>query len=411
MAAIPSFSVAKLDDGALRSPPLRIAKLPLPQTRVSVIVPVRDEAETLPKTLLALANQVDFDANPVAASCYEVIVFANNCTDASAAIARHFARQHPQVQIHVVEQTLPEQETYIGRVRQLLMDEAYRRLSGLGRQGIIASTDGDSRVDRCWIAAILHEMERGADAVGGRTVIDRAERSALDKATKASYLRFVGYRYLIKCLEDCLDPDPFDQAPRHYQFFGANFAVTHQMYAQAGGMPPVPSGEDVAFHNAIVGVGAKVRHSFLMRVTTSARHQGRASMGLADRLSQFQSLGQRRQAFLVESAAEIEARLLARRQLRRYWQHRIGEYPADLPSSRLVRLASQWAIPEADLHRAVEQSLTVGELIQRVEQRQQVCGLWQQRWAQVPIEIAIADLRLCLSQWRQCRQLRTLVEV
>lgn len=411
LVAISSFSVADLNDNALRSPSLHIPVPPLPQTQVSVIVPVRDEAETLPQTLLALAHQVDFAANPLMAGCYEVIVFANNCTDASAAIAHRFARQYPHVPIHVVEQTLAQPDAQIGRVRQLLMDEAYRRLKGLGLQrGVIASTDGDSRVDRRWIAAMLHEIEQGADAVGGRTVIDRAERATLDTATRASYLRFVGYRYLIKRLEDYLDPDPFDRAPRHYQFFGANFAVTHSMYAQAGGMPPVPSGEDVAFHDALVGVGAKVRHSFLMRVTTSARHQGRASMGLADRLSQFQSLGQRRQAFRVASAAEIEARLLARRHLRRYWLQ-AGQSPRALSQARLVRLASQWAVPVGELHQAIDQSLTMGELIQRVERCQQACGLWQQRWPQVPIEVAIADLRLCLERWRQRRELSTLVEV
>ena len=413
LTATPSLCIAKLDDDALRSPPLSIAEPPLPQTQISVIVPVRDEAETLPKTLLALVNQNDFGGRCLDARTYEIIVFANNCTDSSAAIARRFARQHPQVQLHVVEQTLPQPEACIGRVRQLLMDEAYQRLKRLEpHRGIIASTDGDSQVDRHWIAAILHEIGQGADAVGGRTVIHRAERSALDKATKASYLRFVGYRYLIKRLEDYLDPDPFDRPPRHYQFFGANFAVTSRMYAQAGGMPPIRTGEDVAFRDAVIGAGARVRHSFLMRVTTSARHQGRTSLGLADRLSQFQALGQRRQAFLVESAAEIEARLLARRHLRRYWLHTVGgQSPATLSTSRLVRLAGDWAIPVTDLHRAMEQSLTVGELIQRAEQYQQACGLWQQRWTKVPIEVAIADLRLCLDQWRQRRELRTLVEV
>lgn len=403
LAAIPSLSLAKLDFDTLQPPSVLIAKPPLPQTQVSVIVPVRDEADILPKTLLALANQVDFEGNPLDSKRYEVLVLANNCTDDSAAIARQFAQQHPQFQLHVVEQTLPQGEAHIGRVRQLLMDEAYRRLKGLGqRHGIIASTDGDSQVDRRWIAAIQYEIAQGADAVGGRTVTHRAERAALDAATKTSYLRFVGYRYLIKQLEDYLDPDPFDKAPRHYQFFGANFAVTHEMYALAGGMPLVPTSEDVAFRNAIVKVGAKVRHSPLMRVTTSARHQGRATMGLADRLSQFQALGQRRQSFLVESAAEVKAKLLARRDLRRYWmQATSDQFRAALAPQRLAQLATRLAVPMADLHQAIEQSLTFGELSQRVEQCQQAMGVWQQQWTAVPIEMAIADLRLCLHQQRQ----------
>jgi hypothetical protein len=399
---MPSLSAAKLND-ALQSQPRLIPKLPLTQTQISVIMPVRNEAETLPKALLALANQVGFDGRPLDTRCYEVLVLANNCTDESAAIARQFAHQHPQLQLYVIEQTLPDREAHVGRARRILMDEAYQRLRGLGqRHGIIASTDGDSQVDRQWIAAILYEINQGADAVGGRILTDRAERATLDQATKTTYLRFVGYQYLTRQLEDYLDPDPFDQAPRHYQFNGANFAVTHEMYALAGGMPPVFTSEDVAFHQAIVSVGAKVRHSVLVRVTTSARRQGRAALGMADRLSQFQDFGQRRQGFWVESAAEIEAKLLARRQLRRYWMQASSDpRRLVLAPQRLAQLATRLAVPRAELHRAIEQSLSFGDLFQRVEHCQQATGLWRQQWSAVPLAVAIADLRLSLNHWRQ----------
>lgn len=406
LTAIPSFVADQLDDDALRLGSALIAKAPLPQMQVSVIVPVRNEAEMLPQTLQALADQIDFEGNYLDARSYEVIVFANNCTDASAAIARQFAQQHPQFQLHVVEQTLPPEKAHIGQVRRMLMDEAHRRLKGLGqRRGIIASTDGDSQVDRQWIAAMRYEIAQGADAVGGRTVTHRAERAALDRATKTSYLRFVGYRYLVKQLEDYLDPDPFDRAPRHYQFFGANFAVTHEIYTLSGGMPLVPTSEDVAFHQAIVKAGAKVRHSMLMRVTTSARRQGRAVLGLADRLSQFQSLGQRQQSFLVASAAEVRAKLLVRRDLRRCWvQATSDQLHTALAPQRLAQLANRLTVPLAELHAAIEQSVTFGELVQRVEHCQQTMGVWQQQWTAVPIEMAIAELRLCLHQQRQQAQ-------
>ena len=380
----------------------RVTRPPALQTRVSVIVPVRNEAETLPSTLGALANQVDFQGQALAPDSYEIIVFANNCTDHSAALVRQFAQQHPQLQLHLIEQTLPPAEAHIGRVRQILMDEACQRLRWVGiPKGAIASTDGDSRVDRHWIAAMRYEIDRGADALGGRTVTDRAERAALDAATRTSYLRFVGYRYLIKQLEDYLDPDPFDRAPRHYQFFGANFAVTYEMYARAGGMPPVPTAEDVTFHRALVRAGARVRHSPLMRVTTSARQCGRASLGLADRLSQFQTLGQTQQSFLVEPAAAIEAKLLARGDLRRYWQHYVnGPSLSVLAPPELVQLATRLAVPIAALQQAVALASSWGDLYQRVEQCQQETGLWQQQWGTVAIDRAIADLRLRLNHLR-----------
>ncbi|PSR18071.1 glycosyl transferase [filamentous cyanobacterium CCP3] len=399
--AIPDFWPSASALTPVFSAPILIRKPPLPQSLVSVVVPVRDEAATLDETLAALVDQVDFEGRPIPPSHYEVIVFTNNCVDESAAIVRQFARQHPEHQIHLIDQTLPPEEACIGRVRQILMDEAYRRRCWVAQpQGIIASTDGDSRVDRQWIAAMLHEFERGADAVGGRTVTQRAQRNALDARTRATYLRFVGYRYLIKQLEDCLDPDPFDCPPRHYQFFGANFALTHEMYALVGGLPPLPTGEDVALHQALLAFGAKVRHSFLMKVTTSARQQGRASLGLADRLAQFQQLSQHQQVFLVEPGAAVEAKLRARRDLRRYWRHYSADQPALLRPT-LASLATRLAVPITMLQQAMEQSSSPGELYQQIEQHQQAAGLWQEQWGTVAIDKAIADLRLRLYRLRQ----------
>ena len=139
---------------------------PLPQCEVCVIVPVQNEAETLESTLTALAHQVDLVGRPLDSTRYEIILLANNCSDDSAAIARRFASQHPTLALHVVERTLRAAEAYIGRVRQILMDEAYRRLIALGRRrGVIASTDGDTQVAPTWVAATIQEIARGADAV------------------------------------------------------------------------------------------------------------------------------------------------------------------------------------------------------------------------------------------------------
>lgn len=183
---------------------------PLPQCEVCVIVPVRNEAQTLEATLSALSYQIDLEGDKLDWQRYEVILLANNCSDNSAEIARHFARWHPELVLHVVEITLSPAEAYIGRVRQILMDEAYRRLMYLGRkQGIIASTDGDSQVTPTWIAANLAEIAAGADAVGGRIYTTKSDRETLNPYAKACYLREVGYRFLVAQLEDYIDPDPY----------------------------------------------------------------------------------------------------------------------------------------------------------------------------------------------------------
>lgn len=375
---------------------------PLQQCEVCVVVPVRDEAETLFSSLRALAHQLDLAGNPLNPERYEIILLANNCSDDSAAIARRFAKQHPSLVLHVAEMTLPTSEAYIGRVRQILMDEAYRRLMALGRKdGVIASTDGDTSVAPTWIAANLSEIACGADAVGGRILTEYAGRAALDSTTRAHYLREVGYRYLVAELETYFDSDPYDPWPRHYQHFGASLAVTVQMYGQAGGLPPVRTPEDVAFYRALVRVNARFRHSPLVKVVTSARQVGRTTIGLASQLNQWATMGHQYQPFWVEPAPAIEARLQTRHALRALWRRTLNGY---YPTSREITLlahhlgvATEWLISELALPDSF------GLLLERLEQRQQQEGVWVKRWPPVEIKQAIYHLRIRLNHLRETR--------
>jgi hypothetical protein len=362
-------------------------------------MPVRNEAAILPASLAALAHQVDWAGQPLDRDRYEVIVLANNCTDDSAAIARRFACQHPGFVLHVVEGTWPVTEAYIGRMRQLLMDAAYQRLSQVGRRrGVIASTDGDSQVSPTWIAATLHEIGLGADAVGGRILTDRASRAALHPYARACHLREVGYRSLIAELETYLDPDLYDRWPRHYQHYGASLAVTVEMYALAGGMPPVRTPEDVAFYRALLRANARFRHSPLVQVVTSARQAGRAEQGLSNQLNTWAKMGQESQPFWVESAGAIVTRLQSKRQLRGLWQRSVNGYR---PTARdLLPLAQALAVSAHWLNWKLRQPQTFAGLFEQVEQHQLAAGYWQQRWPCVPIEQAIQDLRWQLHSLR-----------
>lgn len=372
---------------------------PLSECEVCVIVPARNEAQTLNATLAALANQVDLQGTPLDPKRYEVILLANNCSDRSADIARTFATQHPDINLHVVEITLPPSEAYIGRVRQILMDEAYHRLNSLGRKrGIIASTDGDSQVSKTWVAANMYEIASGADAVGGRILTDKAGRAALHPYAKACHLREVGYRYLIAELESHIDPtecvseaDRRYRFPRHYQHYGASLAVTSEMYALAGGLPPVRTPEDVAFYQALLRVNARFRHSPKVRVVTSARVTGRTDIGLANQLNEWAKMGKQKQPFLVESAVAIKTRLTARHQLRMLWLQLLdGHQPQQeevINIAELLCVNSQWLLEE------IQQPQTFGKLFERVEQRQEFEGIWNSRFAKVDIEEAIRELR------------------
>jgi hypothetical protein len=368
----------------------------LSSCEVCVIIPVKNEAELLESSLNALVNQVDLQGRELDFKRYEVILLANNCTDNSVAIARRFAREHPDFQLHIIDRILPPAQAYIGRVRQMLMDEAYYRLAGLGlanrdsKRGVIASTDGDTQVSSTWIAATLLEISRGADAVGGRIVADATSCAALDPQVKMRYLRGDRYHQLMVELESHLDDNPDDRWPRHAQHYGASLAVTAQMYCQAGGLPAVRTPEDVAFYRSLLRVGARFRHSPLVEVTTSARQTVRTEGGFAAQLNEWEIEGQQHRQFLVESAGALAAKFSARRQLRDLWQQTLAGYRHTVMDvnlyANILGVNAHWLSAE------FKQPQPFDLIFERIEARQQQEGIWLQRWPLVELERAIADL-------------------
>ena len=382
---------------------------PLSQCEVCVIVPVRNEAELLEGCLKALASQVDLEGRSIDFNRYEVIVLANNCSDDSVAIANHFSLQNPDFRLHIVERTLSKQEAYIGRVRQILMNEAYDRLASLGlaglgsKNGIIASTDGDSQVSSTWIAATILEISRGVDAVGGRIVADTVSCEALDPCVKMRYLQGDCYHQLLIELETYLDPNPHDGWPRHAQHYGASLAVTAKMYRRAGGMPAVRTPEDVAFYRALIKVGAKFRHSPLVQVTTSARQTMRTQGGFAAQLNEWVEMCEQNKPFLVESADAIETRLKARWQLRYVWHRILNGYQHTVKD--IVAYASTLGVGSQWLWTELTQPQSFELLFERVEARQQQDEIWQQLWPLVSLDQAIAELSDRLEELRSQQKL------
>ncbi len=377
---------------------------PSPQCEVCVVVPVRNEEELLEGCLKALADQVDLNGRDLDLNRYEVILLANNCNDDSVAIAQRFSIQNPNFRLHIVERSLPPSEAYIGRVRRMLMDEAYHRLASLGlaglgcKNGIIASTDGDSQVSPTWIAATLLEISRGVDAVGGRIIADPVSCAALDPCVKMRYLQGDCYHQLLIELETYLDAKPHDGWPRHAQHYGASLAVTAQMYRQAGGMPAVRTPEDVAFYRELLRVGAKFRHSPLVQVTTSARQTVRTEGGFAAQLNEWAIMCEQNQSFLVDSADAIETRLKARRQLRNVWHRVLNGY--QYTAKDIIAYASILAVDSQWLWTELTQPQSFELLFEHIEARQQQDEIWQQLYPLVSLDQAIADLNSRLQELR-----------
>lgn len=385
----PAFRVGRSNDAVC---PTLVTHLPRLSCEVSVIVPVRDEAENITATLIALANQTDLTGKPLDKNRYEIIVLANNCSDNSAEIARNFARTRPDLALHLVEITLDSDRAHIGWVRKLLMDEACRRFGVNGRNGIIASTDGDTRVSATWIAATLAEIENGADAVGGRITTCSKSREQLDRATRLYYLRYQRYGYLISQLEAGIDPY-FESFFRHHHHYGASLAVTTAMYTKVGGLPPISSSEDVALYEALVRADANFRHSPKVRVVTSARAIGRAKAGLSNRLSRLNAMTRQKHSIMVEPAELVAIRFYLRRWLRYLWQNRWRDFPVELSV-----VARQLNLTDELLQETILRAPTFGSLVERIgielqDRERLACG-----WQNVPIQQAISQMRTTIGK-------------
>jgi hypothetical protein len=390
-----SFEVGPCQTGLSGTDPL-ISADPAPTCAACVVIPARDEAEVIERTLAALADQRGFDDRPVDPATFEVILLANNCQDETAAVARRWAACHGGLTLHVIERDLPPGHANVGYARRLAMDEACRRLLAVGRaRGVIASTDADTIVSPRWLVATRHEVERGAEAVGGRILVAQRERQAMARPVRSRFLRNVGYWALVDEVMARVDPRPTDPWPRHEQFFGASLAVTARAYRRVGGLPVLPSGEDAALADALRRADIDIRHSPAVRVQTSARVDGRAPAGLAALLGTWSDLAADAPFPRVPSAATVVARATGRRALRGLWKE--AQDSRQVCAAEVARLAEHANVTQAWLAHAIISADRFGALLSDFEQR----ACWQRPPELVDVRDAIDGLRRWLEPYRR----------
>ncbi len=396
----------RIDEVRVRSP---LAPAPVDARCATVVaVPARDEAATIGATLAALAAQRDRRGRALDPRRYEVLVVANNCADATAAIAREAARAMPSLRVQVVEVALASHEAHSGRARQLAMDAAWHRLAAShAARRVIATTDADSVVAPDWIAATRREIARGADVVGGRIVAASLDR--LPAAARELYLYDAGYHHLAAALDALIDPDPHDPWPRHHQHFGASLAVTADAYARVGGLEAVEALEDVRFYERALRAGLRVRHSPHVRVRTSTRCRGRAHVGLATQLAEWVDVGRARRAWPVESAAFLERWALTRRRLRRLHTRLDRGAGAWVGGEQVARLAARLRLTSSSLRETMLAAPSVDACIARSELRQRFVRGWNEARHGARFEdvrAAVEALRIRVSDWKARPQRR-----
>lgn len=286
-----------------------LARMPSPRLRLCAAIPAHNEEKHLEACLRAFTFQTDGQGRRLDPTIFEVILLLNNGSDGSAEVAHRFRARHPGLALHIVEVTFDRRHAHVGWARRLAMDEALARFHRLGFPGgVIATTDADSVVASDWVAQTLTEVAAGADAVGGRLMLTRQAGLDLDPRLRRVAGLHRHYERLVDRLTCLTRPDPFDPWPRHGDHGGASLAVTARAYQRAGGLPPLPTGEDQAFHAALRRTGARFRHSPRVRVVTSARLDGRTPGGMATTLAGWQVAGSA-QAILVACPDRIVHRL------------------------------------------------------------------------------------------------------
>lgn len=335
---------------------LHIAAPPRETCLATIVIPVRDEAELIRRTLERFLIQQNNTGEKFDRSLFEIIVLVNNSRDDSAQIVKNFARENPSIALHLDEREIAPANAHIGFVRRLLFNEAFVRQ--FSRGGVLLTTDGDTEVSENWIQANLNEIETGADAVGGRILIKPEELEKMDAATREIHLKDDEYRLKIALLESIYDYCEFDAAPRHHQHFNGSFAVKAAAFARAGGIPKVKYLEDCAFFDALQRADAKVRHSFDVVVYTSARCVGRSEVGLSYQLNEWKKIGARGESFLVESPAAAIERFRLRRDLR--------EFYADINKKSAAKISAETKLSIARLMLEARRAATFGLFYERI---------------------------------------------
>lgn len=239
-------------------------------TEIVVAVPIRDEEARLSTLLDALAVAARRSTLPVTA-----LIFANNCLDRSAEVARSFADPFLSLQVHEAVMT----DASAGRARRLAMDLATRD------GALLMTTDGDAIPSADWIVAALRSVNAGADLVCGTIDSDCTHVLATPSGRRITEVEalYAGLQHELRHSIDRMAGRQGEARP-HYVESGASMAIRSDVLRIIGGFPNIPSSEDRALVHRAEDLGLTVRYDSEMSAHVSGRLQGRAAGGMAETL-------------------------------------------------------------------------------------------------------------------------------
>lgn len=231
---------------------------------VAIAVPVRNEGAHLPRLLQALAQQA-------AAPAFALFLFFDGCTDGGPALAATLAKRLAlTVQAATVDRAGPANA---GLARRRACALALRATPGAH----LLTTDADSVPAPDWVAASLAGLAT-ADIVAGLIVPENPAGSPMQQRLGRYLDRLHRYRR-------ALDPVPWDDERTHHWTSAASLAFGPGVYSALDGFAPLARGEDADLCDRAWRAGVPLRRDGRVRVTTSARRDGRVADGFAGMLA------------------------------------------------------------------------------------------------------------------------------
>ena len=247
-----------------------------PEIELSVCIPARNEAQTIWKTLTALANQLSGD-KAVSTQLYEVLVLCNHCDDHTVELCKLFQELNPAFPFYYYVTTNPVINN-VGAARRVLMDLASERLNDTG---FIIMTDADTIADKNWLESFLKLQSEPIDLVCGQITPDM---KGLNAEAKKNLFENRHYLDLVSRLDSEIYPQQSDPWPRHSHNSGPNMAIRNSVYKNIGGIPPIACLEDIALYQKVISSGYAIKHAMEPKVTTSCRSSSRVQGGFGSQI-------------------------------------------------------------------------------------------------------------------------------
>ena len=226
---------------------------------LAVVIPVRNEAVTLPDLLHDLAGQTNGEGKPLA---FEVLVIDDASTDDTRARA-NACRPPANLRLRVLSLAAPA--GFVGSHKKLALQQAI----GATPSEVIVTTDGDCRVGPHWLSTIQQHFTQHQSLLVSGPVTFTHERSLFER------LQTIEFASLIGTGAACL------HAGRPTMGNGANLAFRRAAFLEVDGYAGnlhIPSGDD-EFLLQKIAERFPHRVSFLKRTEATVRTYAKPSVG------------------------------------------------------------------------------------------------------------------------------------